>query len=149
MEFLNDMVFWHWWVIAIVLIVVEISTGSMFAMFIAIAAAIVGVIAMVIPEMAWSSEFVIFSVLSLASVVGWHYYRKAHPPGDTDQPSLNKRGSQYVGRVFTLEEAIVNGVGKIKVDDSTWKVVSEKDLKKGDKVKVTALDGVVLEVEKA
>ncbi|NCO02769.1 MAG: NfeD family protein [Alphaproteobacteria bacterium] len=149
MELFNDMVFWHWFVIAIVLITIEIFTGSMFVFFVAVAAAIVGVMAWVAPDMPWTAEFIIWSVLSLASVIGWHYYRKAHPPEDTDQPSLNRRGSQYVGRVFTLDEPIVNGVGKIKVDDSTWKVVSESDMKKGDKVKVSALDGVVLKVEKA
>lgn len=149
MELFSDMVFWHWFVIAIVLISIEIFTGSMFVFFVAVAAAIVGVMAWVAPDMPWTAEFIIWSVLSLASVIGWHYYRKANPPQDTDQPSLNRRGSQYVGRVFTLDEPIVNGIGKIKVDDSTWKVVSETDMKKGDKLKVTALDGVVLKVEKA
>ena len=149
MELFNDMVSWHWFVIAIVLITIEIFTGSMFVFFVAVAAAIVGVMAWVAPDMPWTAEFIIWSVLSLASLVGWHYYRKANPPSETDQPSLNRRGSQYVNRVFTLDEPIVNGIGKVKVDDSTWKVVSESDMKKGEKVKVTALDGVVLKVEKA
>lgn len=149
MELFNDLVFWHWFVIAIVLITIELFTGSLFVFFVAVAAAIVGVMAWALPDMPWTTEFIIWSVLSLASVIGWHYYRKAHPPKDTDQPSLNRRGSQYVGRVFTLDEPIVNGIGKIKVDDSTWKVVSESDMKKGEKVKVSALDGVVLKVEKA
>jgi hypothetical protein len=39
---------------------------------------------------------------------------------ESDQPKLNRRGEQYVGRTFTLEEPIVNGHGKIRVDDSTW-----------------------------
>ncbi|MEM9470022.1 MAG: NfeD family protein [Pseudomonadota bacterium] len=37
----------------------------------------------------------------------------------------------------------------MKVDDSTWKVRAEEDMKKGEKVKVTALNGTVLQVEKA
>jgi membrane protein implicated in regulation of membrane protease activity len=149
MEFLDQMVFWHWWVLAIILIIAEIFSMSLFALFIAMAAAIVGVLAWILPDMSWTAEFILFSVLSLVSIVGWHYYRKANPLKPTDQPSLNRRGSQYVGRVFTLDAATENGVGKLKVDDSTWKIVAEKDFKKGDKVKVIALDGVVLKVEKA
>lgn len=149
MEFLDQMVFWHWWVLAIILIIAEIFSMSLFALFIAIAAAIVGVVALIFPESSWTLEFILFSVLSLVSIVGWHYYRKANPPDPTDQPSLNKRGTQYVGRTFTLDSPTENGVGKLNVDDSTWKITSEKDFKKGDKVKVTALDGVVLKVEKA
>lgn len=149
MEFLDQMVFWHWWVIAIILIIVEISSMSLFALFIAIAATIVGFVAWMFPDMSWTGEAVLFSVLSLVSVAGWHFYRKAHPQKATDQPSLNRRGSQYVGRVFTLDAPTENGLGKLKVDDSTWKIAAESDFKKGDKVKVTALDGVVLKVEKA
>ena len=149
MEFLDQMVFWHWWILAVVLIVIEMSTMSLFALFIAIAATLVGVVSWALPDMSWTGEFILFSVLSLVSIFGWHFYRKANPQKETDQPSLNKRGSQYVGRTFTLEEAVENGSGKINVDDSTWKVEADEDMKKGTKVKVTALDGVVLKVEKA
>jgi len=149
MEMLDQIVFWHWFVLALVLIVFEIFSMSMFALFIAIAAAIVGVISFLIPDMSWHAQFILWSVLSVLSVIGWHFYRKNNPAAKTDQPALNRRGQQYVGRTFTLDAAIENGTGKIKVDDSTWKVVSESDMKKGEKIKVTALDGVVLKVEKA
>lgn len=149
MELLDQMVFWHWWVIAMILVIVEIFSMSLFALFIAIAAAIVGFVAWIFPDISWESEAILFSVLSLFSIVCWHFYRKTHPQQETDQPSLNKRGSQYVGRTFTLDAATENGIGKLSVDDSTWKIESEQDFKKGDKVKVTALDGVILRVEKA
>lgn len=148
MEFLNDMVFWWWWVIAIILIVVEVMTMTMFALFISITAAIVGVVSWIFADLTWSSQFILWSLLSLASIVGWHFYRKVNPQKETDQPALNKRGHQYVGRSFTLDEPIINGTGKIKVDDSTWKVESDEDFNKGDKVKVTSIDGVILKVEK-
>jgi len=56
------------------------------------------------------------------------------------------RGEQYVNRTFTLEEPVVNGQGKIKVDDSTWKIEGA-DCESGTKVRVTGVDGVVLKVE--
>ncbi|MCG8379509.1 MAG: NfeD family protein, partial [Proteobacteria bacterium] len=58
----------------------------------------------------------------------------------------NRRGEQYVGRIFTLEEPIVNGVGKVKVDDSTWKVMGV-DMPAGTKVRVLSVDGTILNVE--
>lgn len=149
MELFSDMVFWHWFVIAIILIVAEIFTMSMFALFVAIAAVLVGITSWIFPDFPVEAQFIAWSVLSLLSLVVWHFYRKANPPAETDQPSLNRRGTQYVDRVFTLDEPIVNGTGKIKVDDSTWKVVCDVDMKKGEKVKVSAVDGVVLKVVKA
>ena len=75
-------------------------------------------------------------------MIGW---LKRHPT-ETDQPRLNRRGEQYLGRVFTLEHPVVNGLGKIRVDDSTWKI-SGPDCSEGTQVRVVGVDGVVLRVE--
>ena len=58
---------------------------------------------------------------------------------------LNKRGDQYIGRVFSLYKAIENGEGKIKVDDSIWKVHGQ-DCDINAKVKVIAIHGTVFDV---
>ncbi len=89
----------------------------------------------------------LFSLLSIAAVLTWHIYRKKRPL-TTDQPALNRRGEQYVGRFFTLDHPIVNGRGKVVVDDTTWKV-GGADLDAGSKVRVVAVDGVMFRVEKA
>ena len=69
-------------------------------------------------------------------------------PIETDRPLLNQRGAQYVGRQFHLDEPIVNGHGKIKVDDSIWKVHGP-DCPEGARVTVTGVDGTVLVVAPA
>jgi hypothetical protein len=51
-----------------------------------------------------------------------------------------------VGRVFTLGNPIVNGEGKIKVDDSIWKIRGP-DCEPGARVRVNGVDGVVLTIE--
>ena len=45
---------------------------------------------------------------------------------------------------FTIEEPIVNGMGKIKVDDSTWRV-NGSDQPAGTTVKVVSVDGSTLQ----
>jgi hypothetical protein len=52
-----------------------------------------------------------------------------------------------VGRVFTLEQPIVNRQGKIRVDDSTWKIEGT-DCTAGTNVRVVGVDGVVLKVQR-
>ena len=93
-------------------------------------------------------QFLIWAVLSVAAVVGSRLYLRRHPI-ETDRPTLNRRGEQYIGRHFTLEEPIVNGLGKIRVDDSTWKIEGPDALPAGCKVKVTDVEGTVLKVEAA
>lgn len=142
---LETLVYWHWWILAVGLIILEVFAPGAIFMWMGIAAGIVGFILMLFPDISWQVQFIIFSVLSIASIVVWHYYLKKNPT-KTDQPTLNKRGHQYVGRTFTLDEAIVNNIGKIKVDDSTWKVEGE-NCDSGTQIKVVDVDGVVLKVE--
>jgi len=142
---LEELVYWHWWILGVGLIILEVFAPGAIFLWMGIAAGLVGVMLMFFPDISWQIQFIIFSILSVASIVVWHYYLKKNPT-QTDQPTLNKRGHQYIGRTFTLEEAIVNNVGKIKVDDSTWKVEGE-DCEIGTQIKVVDVDGVVLLVK--
>jgi membrane protein implicated in regulation of membrane protease activity len=37
--------------------------------------------------------------------------------------TLNRRGEGLTGRVFTLEAPIVAGEGRVRIDDSSWRIV--------------------------
>jgi hypothetical protein len=137
--------YWHWWVLAVVFVILELTVaGTFFFLWLAAAAALTGVIALIAPGLSWEIHVLIYAVLSVASVFLWRHFR---PKGETptDQPSLNRRGTQYIGRVFTLETPIVNGVGKLTVADTTWKVRGP-DTPAGMHVRVTAVEGTSLMV---
>ena len=137
--------YWHWFILAVVLIILEIFAPSAFFMWMGVAAGVVGVILWIAPDLGWEYQFMIFAILSIVSIALWKRYFKQNPV-ETDHPTLNKRGQQYIGRQFTLQEPIVNGMGKIKVDDSIWKI-SGDDCDAGSKVKVTGIDGTIFKVE--
>lgn len=137
--------FWHWWVFGIVLIILELFVPGAFFMWLGIAAGIVGLLLYVISDMSWQIQWIIFAVLSVVSVVAWRVFA-GKKPAVSDHPTLNRRGEQYVGRTFTLTEPISNGIGKIKVDDSMWKIEGE-DCPVGSKIKVIQADGAMLKVE--
>lgn len=147
MGWLDDIVFWHWWILAGILLILELSSPVFFFLWLGFAAAAVGLLLWVVPEMPLATQLTLFAILSVVAVVAWRRYREKHPP-ESDQPLLNQRGMQYIGRLFTLEHPIVNGVGKVEVDDSTWRVKGP-DLPAGTRVRVTGLDGVVFIVESA
>jgi len=87
-------------------------------------------------------------VLSLLTILAWRYVLRDRFPAPLPKRLLNRRGASYVGRTFTLKEPIVDGNGLLHVDDSRWKVEGD-DMPAGTKVKVTAIDGTVLKVERA
>jgi hypothetical protein len=142
---LEQLDFWHWWVLGIILIILELFAPGAFFLWMGIAAGLVGLVLVLVPGMAWQYQLIVFAVVSVVSIVAWRSYLNRHPT-QTDRPALNMRGEQYVGRVFTLSEPIVNGAGKIKVDDSMWKIEGE-DCNAGTRVKVIRTEGAVLKVE--
>jgi Membrane protein implicated in regulation of membrane protease activity len=60
---------------------------------------------------------------------------------------LNERGQDFIGRVYTLSSDIENGIGRLHVEDTHWKIQGD-DLPAGSKVKVTGINGNILIVEK-
>ena len=146
-EWLEHIVFWHWWILAGLLLILELTAPAFFFLWLGIAAAAVGLILLVFPSIPIETQLVLFGIASIVAVLAWRKYRETHPV-TTDQPNLNRRGHQYIGRIFSLEEPINNGVGKVTVDDSTWKVKGP-DLPTGTSVRVTGVDGVIFTVEVA
>lgn len=139
--------FWHWWILALALIIAEILLPGTFFLWMGISALVLGLVAWLVPALGWESQVMLFAILSLVSIVGWRLWQRRHPDV-TDHPTLNRRGEQYIGRVFVLETPIDNGFGKVRVGDSLWRVEGD-DAPAGARVRVKDVDGVVLVVERA
>jgi membrane protein implicated in regulation of membrane protease activity len=72
----------------------------------------------------------------------------AHPTvSRSDQPELNRRDLQLVGRVLIVEEAIEGGRGKVRVGDTLWPAEGP-DTPAGLEVRVTAARATILLVER-
>jgi len=142
-----EILYWHWWVLGLVLLVAEmLSPTGFFLLWIGAAAILVGAVSWLVPALGWEVQVVMFGVLSVASFFVWRRFRPALAA--SDQPSLNRRGHSYVGRTFTLNAPIVNGVGTLHVDDSQWRI-SGADVPAGTQVRVISADGATLRVERA
>ena len=144
---MDHLTYWHWWILALALLVLEVFAPGAVFLWMGVGAGIVGVILLLAPDLGWEYQLMIFAIFSVVSIAAWRTIIRKHPT-ETDKPSLNRRAEQYVGRVFTLSEPIVNGTGKIRVDDSSWKVSGE-DCEANTRVKVVSVDGTILKVEHA
>lgn len=140
---LAKLVFWHWFAFAVFLIILDVAVGANFLfIWCGLSAAVVGILLLVLP-LTWEIQFLIFGLGVMASLLVW---RKLKKRIRTDNLTLNRRAQYYMGRVFTLENPIVNGRGKVKVDDTMW-IVEGPDMPAGSKIKVIGVDGVVLKIE--
>lgn len=146
-ELIAELSYWHWIVAGLVFVIIEMFVPGAFFFGMGLAALITGAALWLAPEFPWQWQLFCFAVLALISIMAGRHWIKSRPI-ETDQPLLNRRGAQYIGRSFTLLEDIDNGQSKIQVDDTTWRVQGEAG-KAGDTVRVTGVDGVMLRVEKA
>jgi membrane protein implicated in regulation of membrane protease activity len=148
MGFLESIEFWHWWVLGVILLVMEVLVPGTFFLWMAIAGGIVGVLLLPFPDMDWKIQLLIFSVLSVGAIAAWQVYLRRNPTETADN-TLNRRGAQYIGRRVTLDEPLVNGRGRVQIDDTYWHVATADvaGLDAGALITVTGVDGIVLTVE--
>ena len=136
-----------WWLLALVLIGAELVVPGFFMLWIGIAAAVMGVILALLPEISFVAQAALFALLALVSCfVYWRFVRRAlNEP--SDQPRLNRRAEQHIGRRYVLETAIVNGQGKARVGDSLW-LVEGPESPVGATIEVVGVDGATLRVQR-
>lgn len=147
-EFLSNLSPWHWLVFGLVLMGLEVLVPGAFFLWPGAAALLVGLLLAVFPSMAWSTALILWAVLSVTTLLGWLAYRRRKPTAQPAPTTLNRRGQQYIGRLYTIVTPIVNGEGDMRVDDTIWKIVADEDLSGGTQVRVVAVEGTSLHVEK-
>lgn len=143
---IESLTFWHWWILAAILIIFEVVSPAAFLIWIGLAAGLVGLLLWAV-DLSWQIQLLLFGVLSVVCVVLGRSWFKRNPI-ETDRPNLNRRGQNLIGRVFEVEQAIQDGSGRIRVGDSTWKA-NGPDTPVGRKVKVVGIESAVLQVESA
>jgi hypothetical protein len=134
------MPYWYWAAFGAVLGVIEVAVPAMVCIWLAAAALGVAAISWRYPGLAWEHQALIFAVLAIASVaLGRTAF--AHTRART-----SRRAESYIGRLFTLEGAIVDGRGRLRVDDTVW-LIAGPDLPAGTRVRVTGAENTLLRVE--
>ena len=144
-DFLSRLDGWGWFLVGLVLLAVEVFVpGNVFVWF-GVAGILTGVIGL-LTSLPWQTELIVFVVLSVVLVfVGRRYFGRA---AASTEPLLNERAVRYVGKTFVLGEPIVEGTGRIRIDDTYWRIEGP-DTPSGSRVRVTGVDGAVLSVARA
>ncbi|MCG7394410.1 NfeD family protein [Microvirga sp. ACRRW] len=136
---------WSWIILGLVLIGVELMAPGIFFLWLGLAAIATGLLDAAF-DLSWQTAFIIFALLSVAAVILGRYVTRAKDQAEAPASHLNQRGQALVGRVFTLETPIKDGEGRIRVDDSSWRVTGADRLK-GAKVRVVRVEGSTLVVD--
>jgi membrane protein implicated in regulation of membrane protease activity len=142
--------FWIWLCAGGLLLALEaLVGGSAFFLCISSAAFIPAAVAYVRPGLPWLWSLTLFAVLLLPASLGWRRFirrrRTARPSGT----ALNERAGSLIGTETLLQEDSDGLQGRLRIADSSWPYVCAEPLGKGDRVRITGADGIVLRVEKS
>ncbi|WP_298440676.1 NfeD family protein [uncultured Ferrimonas sp.] len=143
MEWLAQLQPWHWIVLCLVLLALEaLGTGG-FLLGAAAAAGTVATMLWLLADLSWAGQLIAFAVATLVySVAYWRLFR--HYNEQTEQPQLNDRASQLIGRRWSLAEALPEGESRVQIGDTFWRARCAAPLAVGTLVEVIDSDGMVL-----
>ncbi|MDJ0277109.1 NfeD family protein [Sphingomonas sp. 2R-10] len=133
-----------WLLLAVALGAAELAVPGVFLVFVAIAAAITGVLALLFPALTLPAELAVFGAWSVVAVViGRRWY--ADYPVDSDDPLLNDRAGRLIGERVVVVEPIVGGIGRVRLGDGEW-IARGPALDAGSRARIVGVSGSTLTV---
>ncbi len=94
----------------------------------------------------WQVQIIAFVVLALVFAFVGRSWMNKHGWDKSDQPELNDRGAQLIGRYAILTQPISEGMGRAQIGDTTWRVTGP-ELPEGAKVVVVSAKAGTLAVK--
>ena len=150
MEF--ELLYWHWIVLGVVLMLSEIFLGSFFIFWFGAAALSVGFAMLVIPGMSEAAQIIIWAFSSTIFAVGWFKFIK---PLSIDNTKAGLSKEALLGEIGqVLDPPNGDKFRKLRfpapvLGSDEWLIISQDDLAVGDRVSVIDLSGNSLIVAKA
>lgn len=137
---------WHWLAVAVVLLFIQVLTGTRVFSGI-IAGAVAVALAMATAPITWPLQLALFSVVALIGSIAYLSYFHVKPPRNaTDR--LTRRKRKLLGARASLMTPIKSGRGKVQIRDALWTVIAAEELPAGTLVEVTGFDKQGLHVHR-
>ncbi len=143
---------WTWVAIGLLILGIEIMMPSTLLLWPGLSALAVGFITLILGTDAaiwpWQAQVLVFLILAVVLAIIGKRIMKNRKYNESENPILNERGAQLIGQTAILADPISNGMGRVKIGDTTWRVKGD-DTKAGAKVTVVDYDAGTLIVESA
>ena len=140
-------VWWHWVVLGLILLIVEMNVGTFLFLGLGLAAAVVGGVDYTM-DLSFLQALLLWIVLSVAALAAWVRWFRERTVSTTGQ---SNHGLDTPG---TVTEAIApHRRGKVIFDtpvlgNTVWHATSAAELPEGTRVHIVEVNGQLIEVEK-
>lgn len=133
-----------WVIVSVVALLVDIATSAFLFIWFTMGG-IAAIIAMIF-GCSFTVQLIVFIAVSAISMgIGYPIARRSLGRTVTKTSTMEER---YLGREITVDDDIIE-TARVKIDGIYWTIKNSGDpVKKGDKVKIVAIEGNKLMVEK-
>lgn len=141
------MIWWHWLLLGLLLLGAEMMTpGGFYILFFGLAALVVGAMAALDLVQGDSAQWLLFSGIAVVSLLVFRGPLLARiNASETKHPDVDS----MLGEIAIPVETLAAGaIGKVELRGTTWSArnAGPTPLKKGQRGKVTGMDGLTLQI---
>lgn len=139
---------WHWMVLGIVVVLLELAVPAFFLVWFGLGALIVGIVLLAAPGLSFAWQVLIWIVCSVAFIWLWF---KVFKPGLYKTRAGMSKGA-VIGEVgLVIRDIRPFEKGQIRfqkpvLGDEVWESIADEEIKAGERVKVLEVEGNILKV---
>lgn len=143
-------VVWIWAAVGLVLLALEMATGTFYILWFGVAALCLAVLTHFLPNLLVASQLVIYAILSLGALWCW----KKHEKKIQVNARVGQAQGEEIGRIGVMIStcsAKQNGMIRFTqglMGSREWAAVANMEIAEGEEAKVVAVEGNALRVEK-
>ncbi len=146
LEFLStNLLWWHWIAFGLILLILEIFSGTFLMLGLGVSAIVVGVVDVLFP-MTLEMQLSIWLILSVVTIAWWFKYMQENATDKTGQSNYTLDTQGTVTKTIKP-----NSRGEVKFDlpvlgNTTWVATSKEELHIKSRVKIIEVKGQLIEV---
>lgn len=139
-----ELVYWHWIVLGIFLMLAEIFIGSFFIFWFGAAAVVVGLSLTIAPSISAPTQLIFWTLLSLVFAVAWFRFLKPLSKDVTKAGLSREALIGEIGQVLSVPNGDKRGMVRFPaplLGSDEWLIMSQDSLSIGDRVSVKDVSG--------
>lgn len=143
-----EILWWHWIVIGILLMLAELAVPAFFLMWFGAAAVVVGGAVAVFPAFPFAYQIIAWTVGSVVLIWFWFkvFKRRYH------KTRIGFSRGTFIGEIgLVIKDIQPFDKGRIRfqkpiLGDETWESIADEEIRVGERVKVIDVEGNILKV---
>ncbi|MBR9874031.1 MAG: NfeD family protein [Vibrionaceae bacterium] len=143
---LDGITFWHWLALGFGLLAIELLGTAGYFLWLGLSALLVGILLSLMP-ISWQLQWLSFATFSLVTTWLWWRRQWSKDKEEDQARDLNQKYKQLIGQTLTIDQDFSVGLNRIHVADTTWSAQCEQALPAGTRVKIIAVEGIILVIE--